>query len=598
MNQHTVVVELRVRLDDFIAHRALVGSGLVAVLETDRAGAVLGLINEVERAVGSGMSAVGYVAYEAASGFDPALATRSSDRLPLAYFGIFREMEAVEPLGPAKVASDKTWRADIGHAAYAAAVRDVHEAIRAGWTYQVNLTMRFRAEAPAEPFSLYRHLACSQRGAYNAFLEEDRFAICCASPELFFERDARSVRSRPMKGTAPRGRFAEEDQAAAAALLASEKERAENVMILDLIRNDLGRLAEYGSVTVPELFVLERYPTLWQMTSEVHARVPTCTTLGEVFAALFPCGSVTGAPKNSTMEVISRLESSPRGVYCGAVGSLLPGPNGPHARFAVAIRTATVDKTIGTATYGVGGGITIDSNAAAERREATLKAQVLVRSSVPSGLFETFRFERAAGYVNLERHLARLRASAGHFRLDFDEADCRLLLEQRRAVLASRARVRIELGADGRIAVSDGDLPKETDRVVELALDEVPQDERDPFLFHKTTDRRRYDEALARHPGVDDVALVNRRGELTETTRANLALELGGHWLTPALSCGLLPGIERGRLLETGRLREAIVLPSDLKRASAIATFSSLRGWRRARLAPKRQGRVDEGAAE
>ncbi len=221
-------------------------------------------------------------------------------------------VDALEP--PDRVSTDH-WVSEATATAHAKAVAEAKEEILAGWTYQVNLTMRFRAEAPAEPFSLYRHLACSQRGAYNAFLEEDRFAICCASPELFFERDARSVRSRPMKGTAPRGRFAEEDQAAAAALLASEKERAENVMILDLIRNDLGRLAEYGSVTVPELFVLERYPTLWQMTSEVHARVPTCTTLGEVFAALFPCGSVTGAPKNSTMEVISRLESSPRGVY-------------------------------------------------------------------------------------------------------------------------------------------------------------------------------------------------------------------------------------------------------------------------------------------
>ena len=418
-----------------------------------------------------------------------------------------------------------------------------------------------------------------------------------------------------MKGTAHRGLTAEDDRERARRLRASEKERAENLMVVDMVRNDLGRVAAAGSVEVPELFAVERYPTLLQMTSTVtaHSTAPPA----EIIAALFPSASITGAPKPRTTEIIARLEDGPRGVYTGAIGWLAPGR---RARFNVAIRTAVVDRERGEISYGVGGGIVWDSEAGVERRECELKARVLTAAlsgAGPTGrrfeLLETMRWTPGAHFADLAEHLARLAGSAEYFefRLDLAAVEARLAAFARETGDAGPYRVRLrldrrgavtleatplgEVGTDGPpedFALDSGPADRDRSaagalhplRPLRLGLAAAPVDPADPFLYHKTTHRRVYEEALAARPDCDDVLLWNPRGEATESTRANLVVRLDGAWITPPVVCGLLLGTLRARLLAAGRVEERAVPLADLARCAAIYLVSSLRGWRRAEL--------------
>ena len=367
-------------------------------------------------------------------------------------------------------------------------------------------------------------------------------------------------------------------------------------MVVDMLRNDLGRIAVPGSVDVPSLCNLERHPTVWQMSSTVRATTPESVGLPEIFGALFPCASVTGAPKVSAMSVISDLEESPRGVYCGAVGLVHPAPRGtetgPSARFAVGIRTAILDRSAQTATYGSGGGITWDSTATREWEEVLLKARALegppALTSDADGLIETMAFDPVAGYGGAIRHrddhLARLRASAEYFGLCLPPHTAELL-DQAIEGLETPTRVRLVLRAGGAIELDTSPLDDSAPTsVLSLCVDPEPVGSSETTLFHKTTDRARYDERARRHPMVDDVVLINERGEITETTRANVAVRLGDQWCTPPLRCGLLPGIQRARDLADGRLVERVITVDDLLGAQFVATLSSLRGWRAARV--------------
>jgi para-aminobenzoate synthetase/4-amino-4-deoxychorismate lyase len=387
-----------------------------------------------------------------------------------------------------------------------------------------------------------------------------------------------------MKGTAPRGRTTAEDRKQRGLLRSSSKEQAENLMIVDLLRNDLGRVAEIGSVTVDELFALERYPTVWQMTSEVSARVRPGTGLLDLFRALFPCGSVTGAPKRRTMQLIDELEPTPRGIYCGAVGLVAP-PSAPfRARFNVAIRTAVVDRTTGEAVYGAGGGITWGSEAAPERAELLTKAAVLAHDVTEHRLLETLAFVPGEGLRNLDRHLARMADSADWAGFRFHRTE---VLAAVRGAVARRvepARVRILLSRAGEVDVELEAMPPVVARPVRLALDDDPVDASSPWLQHKSTRRDVYLTRALRHPEADDVVLVNQHGEVTETTTANVAARLDGRWCTPPTTSGCLPGVERGRLLDAGVLSERVLYPADLSRAEDLAVLSSLRGWRPATL--------------
>jgi para-aminobenzoate synthetase/4-amino-4-deoxychorismate lyase len=567
----------------------------VGVLEATRAGEVGAVLEAAQAAAGRGLWVAGFVSYEAAPGLDPSLVVRARDdddpfaALPLAWFAMFeRAEETTLPLprdDGVPAAPDGTWIPTTPRERYEASVERIRELIAAGETYQVNHTMRMRSRVEGDPRGLYRDLCYAQRGAFSAYLDLGRYRVLSASPELFFEVRDGTIVTRPMKGTAPRGRWPEEDRANAERLVASAKDRAENAMIVDLLRNDLGRIARTGSVTWADVFHAERYETVWQLTTTVSGELDAGIGLAGVFRALFPSGSVTGAPKVRTMEIIGELEDSPRGIYCGAVGYLAPaGSARPDARFNVAIRTVTVDTASTTAEYGAGGGITWDSDAEAEYEEAVAKARVLTARRPDFELLETMRLEPAEGVRHLDRHLGRLVDSADHFGFRFDETEIREAVEKIVASAAPvAARIRLALRRDGTVRVASTPLASEPE-VIRVAIDDVPQDPRDVFLFHKTSRRERYDAARRRHPDADDVLLVNDRGEVTESTIANVAVRVGGRWRTPPLEAGLLPGIGRAVALEEGRVVEGTVAIATARSADALALISDTRGWRRAEL--------------
>jgi para-aminobenzoate synthetase / 4-amino-4-deoxychorismate lyase len=571
------------------------GAGLVlsrpkAVLVARDIAEVVGVLEAAEAAADAGSWVAGYVGYEAASAFDPALAAGrhpGRDELPLAWFAVFDDIDAARPLerdaGGARRYRVGPWCADCDADSHRHQVACVRARIAAGDTYQTNLTARLHSSIEGDALSFYLDLALAQGSEHCAYLDTGRYVVASASPELFFEWRDGTITTRPMKGTGPRGRWAEEDQAFSAALATSEKDRAENVMIVDLLRNDIGRIAEWGSVHVENLFALERYETLWQLTSTISGSPRPGTRLVDVFAALFPSGSVTGAPKCSTMELIATLEHSPRGVYCGAVGLLAPPGAAFRARFSVAIRTAVIDRHTGGVVYGAGGGITWDSDPDAEYEELWAKTAILSGPGAECRLIETMAYEPATGVRNRHRHLDRLERSAAYFGFPcdsraVDEAIAGAIVD------AGPCRLRLLLGRDGRPTVERSPLPVATDAPVRLVIDPEPVDPSSPWLFHKTTRRSPYEARAARHPEADDVVLVNNRGEVTETTIANLAVFSQGRWCTPPLSAGCLPGVERRRLLEAGRLVEQSLTVDDVVRAEALAVVNSLRGWRPAEL--------------
>jgi para-aminobenzoate synthetase/4-amino-4-deoxychorismate lyase len=569
----------------------------VGVLEATRAGEVVATLEAAEAAAGRGLWVAGCVTYEAAPGLDPHLVVRDRDpddpfaALPLAWFAMFERAEETtlpvprdDGLPPA---DEGTWRPTTPRDRYEASVDRIRDLIAAGETYQVNHTMRLRSRVEGDPRGLYRDLCYAQRGAYAAYLDLGRYRMLSASPELFFELRDGAIATRPMKGTAPRGRWPAEDRAVAERLLASRKDRAENAMIVDLLRNDLGRISETGSVTWNDTFRAERYETVWQLTTTVSSRLRAGTGFADVFRALFPSGSVTGAPKVRTTELIAELEDSPRGAYCGAIGYLAPvGSGRPDARFNVAIRTVTLDTDSGTAEYGAGGGITWDSDAATEYDEAVAKARVLTARRPAFELLETMRFEPGTGVLHLDLHLDRLPASADYFGFAFDRTDVEEAVEK--AVASAppdqAMRVRLSLRKDGTARVASTPLPKDPD-VVRVAIDDVAQDPRDVFLFHKTSRRQRYEEARARHPDADDVLLVNNRAEVTESTIANVAARLDDRWMTPPIEAGLLPGVGRAVAIDEGKLTEATLSIEAVRSAEELALISDTRGWRRAELA-------------
>jgi len=567
----------------------------VGVLEARRPAEVPTVIDAAEAAAARGLWVAGMVTYEAAPGLDPALRVRAWPdddpfaELPLAWFALFEaRQETTLPAPPDEPSPQPAgaWAPSIDREAYDEAIERIHEHIAAGDTYQVNFTLRLRAGVEGDPKGLYRDLCYAQRGAYSAYLDLGRYRVLSASPELFFRIDGSTIATKPMKGTAPRGRWLAEDEEIRARLRGSIKERAENAMIVDLLRNDLAQVARVGSVRWSDVFEAERFETVWQLTSTVSAELRPGCSLRDVLGATFPSGSVTGAPKVRTMQLIADLEQSPRGAYCGTVGYLAPaGAPGPRARFNVAIRTVTHDGGTGVAEYGVGGGITWDSRANAEYDEVVTKARVLTHRRPAFRLLETLRLDPEDGYRRLDEHLARLRASAAYFGFAEDEGAIRSALEREAGRFPGKV-VRVRLLLDRRGRVETGAAPVSSPaEPVRLALDrDHPVDPSDVFLFHKTTLRERYEDAAARHPDADDVVLINDRGEVTETTIANLAVRLDDRWWTPPVEAGLLPGCERAALLDAGSIAERSIRIEDLEAAEGLAVLSSVRPWRDADL--------------
>ena len=589
------------RFDDMRGDRGLVfDAPLGPALVATEPGEVLPVLLAVQEAAASGCWAAGFVSYEAAAGLTSALPVRASSprepcgELPLAWFGLFSKPKRVAALGGVPEAaawSAGPWRPSWNWPEYQRKVATVHERIAAGDTYQCNLTVRAHSSAEGELLGLYRALALAQRGTHNAYVDTGHFVVASASPELFFDWSGDRLTTRPMKGTARRGRFPTEDAERAGSLARSAKERAENVMIVDLLRNDLGKIAQWGSVEVPALFSLERYETVWQLTSTVTARPRPGTTLVEVFEALFPCGSVTGAPKRSTMTLIAELEDHRRGAYCGAVGIVAPPGASFKARFNVAIRTVVVDRATRTALYGSGGGVTWDSSSEAEHAELLAKAAILSVPAEEFELFETIGWWPGEGLRNLKGHLERLESSAGYFGFPFDPGAARNALDEALEGASEPLRVKLLLARSGSLSVQRAIMPPAPRGPVRLEVDPDPVDSSELWLYHKTTRRSFYEARAQRHPAADDVVLLNERGELTETTIANLALRIGGRWWTPPIESGCLPGVERACRVERGELAERALRREDLLAAEAIALVSSVRGWRPAVLSPREAGR-------
>lgn len=541
---------------------------------------ILPALRRVERAVRGGLHAAGFLSYEAAPAFEPNLCVKGTAEFPLLWFGLFKERREIS-------AGDffrdgefelSNWKSGIDRTGYCQATEQIREHIAAGDTYQVNFTFRLRADFHGDDLALYHRLCRNQRAGYCAYINFGRYRLLSTSPELFFSRQNRGLAARPMKGTRPRGRTTAEDRRNAEELQTSAKERAENLMIVDLLRNDMGRISEFGSVQAPKLFEVERYETVLQMTSTIASRLLPQVGLAEILQALFPSGSVTGAPKIRTMKIIAALEDSPRRIYTGCLGFVSPGP---EAMFNVAIRTLLIDALSGKAELGVGSGITYDSSAASEYHECLLKAQFLSPSRRDFALLEAFLYDGATGYFLFDRHLARLADSADYFGFQFDASAIRTLLQKSTENLKNgKFKIRLLLNRDGGLQVSHTALPESAPRSsLRVAIAREPVDSRDVFLFHKTTHRAVYETRKALRPDCDDVLLVNEQGELTESSLANLVVRLDGNDYTPPVECGLLAGTFRAELLALGKLSERVLRPEDLHRAEAIFLINSVRKW-------------------
>ncbi|MFW6094193.1 MAG: aminodeoxychorismate synthase component I [Pseudomonadota bacterium] len=570
----------------------------VGVLEADAPEAVPRLLEQVERRVrAQGLYAVGWVSYEAAPGLEVKLPTHPPGRLAPAWFALFDRARRVPAPVPESGPLDLHWQPSIDAAGYREALARIHDYIGAGDTYQVNFSYRLRAATPGDDHTawrLFRHMIARQPAGHGAYIDAGARTVCSASHELFFARRGRQLVSRPMKGTAPRGATPDEDAARARWLCRSLKNRAENLMITDMVRNDLGRLARVGTVRTESLFRLEPYPTLWQLTSTVTGE--TDAGLAEIFRALFPAASITGAPKRRTMEIIRELEDQPREIYTGTVGLLTPDGD---AEFNVAIRTALVDQEAATAEYGIGGGILWDSDAGEEYEETRTKARILNDAQPPAStgfaLLETLLWEPDDGYYLLDAHLERLTRSARALCRPVDAARVAQRLAERASSLPPQPhRVRLQVHHDGRVEVEAAVLdPDQRPRRVAIAPGYRPVLD-NPFVAHKTTHRDVYDrarhDARAHLPEAEDVLLVNERGELTESTIANLVVELDGELVTPAAASGLLPGVYRQMLLDSGAVVERVLRPADLEAADRVYLANSVRGLWAVTL-------IDRGAA-
>jgi para-aminobenzoate synthetase/4-amino-4-deoxychorismate lyase len=552
--------------------------GYVTTLMTVVPDEVGTMLQQIEQATVNGMFAVGFVGYEAAAALNPDLpALQPIAGLPLVWFALFRERHSVEAGTGIPLSSEEVVLTPLKKLAeYRENVERIRDYIAAGDCYQVNYTFPLQGIFKEDVPGLYSRIARAQQAPFCAYLDLGRFTIVSASPELFFSVKAGIITTRPMKGTAPRGRCENEDFDAIVRLQNSPKEKAENLMIVDLLRNDLGRLAETGSVNVEALFEVETYPSVHQMTSTISAHLRAGTGLTDIFRALFPCGSVTGAPKRRSMQIITELEGEPRGIYCGAIGSIAPGG---EAIFSVVIRTLLHDATTNKLTMGVGSAITWDSQVTAEYTECMSKALFVNRPAIDFQLLESLRLENGV-YTLLERHVARLLSSARYFGFKHDET----VLRQSLASLAARTnglhKVRLLLAVNGIVEITS-ELLQENGLPLRVAISEMTLDSKDAMHRHKTTRRELLDSARAGRPDCDEVLLLNEQGQLTEGSYHNLVVSRDGRLLTPPLACGLLPGVLREELLAQGTITELVLYPHDLKRADELWLINSVRGWRR-----------------
>ena len=536
---------------------------------------VLPCFQLVQEEVNNGYYAAGFLSYESAAAFDPAFITNSNHKMPLLWFGLFSEPEYELKSAKGSYTLSK-WESSVSLEDYTQSIQAIKEGIARGDTYQTNYTIRLQSRFEGNDFAFFQTLKKAQSSDYCAYINTGEHSILSASPELFFRLEGEKITTRPMKGTIKRGKYIEEDEANARWLYLSEKNRAENVMIVDMLRNDLSVIAELGTVQVPKLYEIEQYPTVFQMTSTITATVAENTSLVDVFKALFPCASITGAPKVSTMKIIADLEPEPREVYCGAIGYITPSK---EAVFNVPIRTVLIDQQSGLATYGVGGGITWDSTSLGEYEEVLAKASLLEEDRPEFELLESLLLEDGQYYL-LKEHLDRLRKSAAYFGFSIQmEAIHQKLDELALKNRSGKFKVRLLVTKEKEVKL-DAQPIINIPAPVKVILAEKPLDIENPFLYHKTTNRSLYTAFQAAKPSdIFDVLLWNQQEELTEFTNGNVVLEIEGELWTPPVYSGLLAGTFRERLIKEGKVHERALTTSDLQKSSKVWFINSVRKW-------------------
>lgn len=530
-----------------------------------------------------GLHAAGYLTYEAGVAFQPR-APRLPVEEPVLWFGLFDRFDQIASDAVPALLPDPAgaWagapRPVIDRATYDVRLARVQALIAAGDIYQANLTYQTIVPILGDPLALYARLRAASHAGHGAIVATGARTFLSLSPELFFALEGDRLTCRPMKGTMPRGATPEEDRALARELATDDKQRAENLMIVDLMRNDLSRVAVTGTVAVPALFAVETYPTVLQMTSTITATLAPGRDAVDVLEALFPCGSITGAPKSRAMAVIAEVEEAPRGLYTGSIGRI--DPNG-DARFNVAIRTLAIEG--GVATLGLGSGIVADSRAAEEWAECAAKGAFVTAGQRRFDLIETMAFDPEAGIPRLERHLARMKASAERFGFSFDRHDARNELQAATFRLRTPRRIRLVLAASGALAIEVAPLPVPRAGPMEVRIVPRPVAASDFRLRHKTSDRGFYD-AAQRSAGTDEIIFADADGYLTEGSFTSLFVERDGMLVTPPLSRGLLPGVLRAELIDAGRAVEGELVASDLTGGFLIG--NALRGLMPAIVAP------------
>lgn len=552
----------------------------VRVIAAHKVEEVLSCFQLVQEAVDNGYYAAGFLSYESAPAFDPAFIVNSGSSFPLLWFGIFSNPEPTEMSSEGDF-SVSNWEPSITMEEYKEAISSIKKSIQYGNTYQTNYTIRLHSHFSGDDLAFYTRLKMAQSSNYCAYIHTGEHSILSASPELFFHLDNGKITTRPMKGTIKRGASFEEDASNANWLLHSEKNRAENLMIVDLLRNDLGMVAQSGTVAVEKLFEIEQYPTVHQMTSTITAKVSETTTLVDIFKAIFPCGSITGAPKISTMKIIADLENEPREVYCGAIGYITPNK---EAIFNVPIRTVLINHSTSNAVYGVGGGVTWDSTSDGEYHEILAKAKLLEEKPVDFQLLESLLLNNG-NYFLLKEHLERLANSARYFGFPNPVERIKGSLKQFGEKNGNgMIKVRLLLDNEGKFMI-EGQPITQQDTVLKVVLADEPVDKTNSFLYHKTTNREIYEKFQKQKPAeAFDVLLWNQDGELTEFTNGNVVLEINGGLWTPPITSGLLAGTYRDRLIQTGEIHEKILTLSDIKIATRIWFINSVRRWKEAQL--------------
>jgi para-aminobenzoate synthetase/4-amino-4-deoxychorismate lyase len=528
----------------------------------------------IQDAIDDGYYAAGFLSYESAPAFDSAFKVRDGHTMPLLWFGIFSEPQYTA-LSSSGTFDIMNWQPDVSMNEYRESIMSIKKSIEMGVTYQTNYTIRLHSKFQGDDIAFFQKLRRAQASNYCAYINTGDHSILSASPELFFHLEADQITTRPMKGTIKRGNSFAEDKANAKWLFHSEKNRAENVMIVDLLRNDLGAIAESGTVQVEKLFEIEQYPTVHQMTSTISAKVSPNIQLIDIFKALFPCGSITGAPKMSTMEIIANLEPTPREVYCGAIGYITPKK---EAIFNVPIRTVVIKHQTGMATYGVGGGITWDSTTDGEYQEIIAKASLLSEKRPEFQLLESLLLTDGEMFL-FEEHLDRLKKAAGYFGFPFQESEIKttlLHLTEQHHIGEFKIRLLLDQNGKTNIDVQSLLLAKEP---LKVTLADEPLNKDNPFLYHKTTNRLIYDQFRKKFPHLFDVLLWNEDGELTEFTNGNVVIEIDGVFWTPPISSGLLAGTYRESLIKEGKIHEKVVTVADLKKSRKIWFINSVRKW-------------------